>query len=41
MVLAVSAVVGGKAAVDTGVVLVEDAPGWVVFTTVHNKTQIG
>lgn len=41
MVLGVSAVVGGKAAVDIGVVLVEETPGWVVFTTVHNKTQSG
>lgn len=37
----VSAVVIGTAVVDTGVVLVEKTPGWVLFTTVHNETQIG
>lgn len=38
--LFVISVLIGKAVVDVGVLVVEETPGWVLATTVHNETQI-
>lgn len=39
--LFVISVLIGKVVVDVGVLVVEETPGWVLFTTVHNETPIG
>lgn len=39
--LCVGCLVVRMVAVDMGAVVVEETPGWVLFTTVHNETQIG
>lgn len=38
--LFVMSVLIGKVVVGVGVTVVEKTPGWVLFTTVYNETQI-